>query len=182
MRELVVSMAVSLDGYVADRHGGLEWMGPGIDAELKACLVDGLWRAGVHVMGRVTYEAMAEVWPTSTDDYAPPMNEIPKVVFSSTRRGPAQWRGTQFTGEDLAAGIARLKSEQGKEIFAHGGARFVQSLSAMGLVDEYRLRIHPVALGAGLPLFAAVPAALRLRLVSSRTFGTGVAMNVYRPA
>jgi dihydrofolate reductase len=82
---------------------------------------------------------------------------------------------------DLAAEIAALKAEPGGDIMAHGGAAFVQALSRHGLIDEYRLVILPVALGAGLPLFKDLPRPLRLDLTETRSFPGGTIINVYRP-
>lgn len=83
---------------------------------------------------------------------------------------------------DLAAEIASLRAGPGGDIIAWGGASFVQALSRVGLVDEYRLVINPVALGRGLPLFKDLPAPLRLRLVQATTYDSGAALHVYRPA
>ncbi|TMA86273.1 MAG: hypothetical protein E6J65_03520 [Deltaproteobacteria bacterium] len=105
-------------------------------------------------------------WPSSTEVFAAPMNEIPKVVFSTSRfvnpagnstPAEASWAAARVAGGDLASEIARLKQESGKEIMAHGGAGFARSLVRLGLVDEYRLLIHPVALGRGLGLFSSLP-------------------------
>jgi dihydrofolate reductase len=131
-------------------------------------------------MGRVTYEEMAAFWPTSTSDYARPMNEIPKVVFSKTL-DHADWAENRIAREDLREEIERLKREPGNDLIAYGGARFDQALSRLGLVDEYRLMIQPVALGAGLPLFKDLPGPLHLELVEATTYTTGVAIHVYRP-
>jgi dihydrofolate reductase len=92
------------------------------------------------------------------------------------------WTDSRVVGGDLAVEIARLKEEPGKEILAHGGARFAQSLVKLGLIDEYRLLIHPVALGRGLPLFGALSKPIDLKLVSTTAFGGGTVANVYRPA
>jgi dihydrofolate reductase len=101
-------------------------------------------------MGRTTYEEMAEFWPTSDDAYAAPMNEIPKVVFSKTLEH-AVWRESRIARGDLTHEIAQLKRETGKDLIAWGGAAFAQSLTRLGLVDEYRLVLQPVALGEGKP-------------------------------
>ena len=121
---------------------------------------------------------MAPHWPTSTDIYAAPMNEIPKVVFSSTLTDPA-WADTRVVSGDLAAEIAKLKAEDGGPLLLHGGASFARALAALGLIDEYRLYVHPVALGDGLPLFGE---RVRLKLVDSRTFATGVVASRLVPA
>lgn len=94
----------------------------------------------------------------------------------------ATWREASVIRGDLAAEIALLKQQPGKDILAHGGARFAQSLAKLGVIDEYRLMVHPVALGRGLPLFSALSRPLDLRLISSTPFSAGVIANVYRPA
>lgn len=154
-RRVVVKIHVSLDGFVGAPDGNVDWAFETFDDELRAWEVEGLRRAGVHVMGRVLYADMAAHWPTSDEPYAAPMNDTPKVVFSKTLNN-APWGETRIDRGDLAPGIAALKAEEpgGGDILVHGGARLLQALGREGLVDEYRLLVHPVALGAGLPLFA----------------------------
>jgi dihydrofolate reductase len=178
MRKVVLKIDVSLDGFVGTSSGEVDWIFPNVDDELRAYRLDQLWQAGVHIMGRQTYEDMAGYWPTSDHPYAAPMNEIPKVVFSKTLRDAA-WADSRVATGDTGEEIARLKQQPGKDILAHGGASFVQSLSRLGLIDEYRLFFHPVALGSGLPLFTD---AIDLRLVNSRAFATGVLALTYAPA
>lgn len=137
---------------------------------------------GLRLMGRHTYEEMAEFWPVSDDAYAAPMNEIPKVVLSRTLER-AEWADSRIARGDLAVEIATLKREPGKDIMlAWGGAAFAQSLSRLGLVDEYRLILQPVALGDGLPLFNGLSQPLRLELVDAQTYASGAALHVYHPA
>jgi dihydrofolate reductase len=100
------------------------------------------------------------------------------VVFSKTLI-KAEWKESRIARGDLSEEIARLKSEPGKDIMAHGGAKFVQALSREGLIDEYRLVIRPVALGGGMPLFKGLLVPLHLRLVDSRGFTDGTAISVY---
>lgn len=183
MRKLVLSMGVSLDGLVAlpGRHGAGGWGLPPEDPALKKRKLGWMDDVGLHLMGRRTYEEMAGFWPTSDDAYAAPMNEIPKVVFSHTLER-AEWAESRIARGDLAEEIATLKLEPGKDMLAWGGATFAQSLSRLGLVDEYRLILQPVALGQGLPLFKDLAAPLRLELVEAQTYRTGAALHVYRPA
>ena len=108
----------------------------------------------------------------------PPMNVIPKVVFSSTLTDP-EWADTRVVSGDLATEIATLKAEDGGPLLLHGGASFARALAGLGLIDEYRLYLHPVALGDGLPLFGE---RVRLKLVDSRTFATGVVATRLVPA
>jgi dihydrofolate reductase len=181
MRRLILQTSVSIDGYVAALDGSHPWTeaGDGDDA-VGRWILDSVRAAGAHLMGRVTYEEMAAFWPTSDSDFAAPMNEIPKVVFSKTLER-ADWPETRIARGDLADEIGRLKREPGNDLIAYGGATFDQALSRLGLVDEYRLMIQPAALGAGLPLFGDLPAPLHLELVEAATYATGLAVHVYRP-
>ena len=137
-------------------------------------------QVGTHIMGRVTYEQMARHWPTATGEYAEFMNTLPKVVFSKTLSS-ASWTGSRIAHGDLAEEMAALKNEPGGEIMAHGGAAFVQALSRLGLIDEYRLVILPVALGNGLPLFKDLDKPLRLHLAEATSFPDGTVIDVYQP-
>jgi dihydrofolate reductase len=103
-------------------------------------------------------------------------------LVSNLSAGAASWGHATVVNGDLASEIVRLKQQPGKDILAHGGARFAQSLVRQGLIDEYRLMVHPAALGCGLPLFSALSGPMDLKLVSSTPFGAGVIANVYRPA
>jgi dihydrofolate reductase len=108
------------------------------------------------------------------------MNKLPKVVFSKTLPA-AEWAGSRIAGGDLTEEIAALKRESGGEVMAHGGAAFVQALSRLGLIDEYRLVILPVALGNGLPLFKDLATPLRVDLVEAKSFPGGTVTHVYQP-
>jgi dihydrofolate reductase len=176
MRKVVLKMDMSLDGYVGPLDEDAEWIMRDLDDELSAWIVDEvLWQAGAHVMGRATYEEMAGHWPSSTTVFAAPMNEIPKVVFSRTLTR-AEWGESRIASGDLAEEMSRLKREPGKDLLVHGGSKLVRSLTGLGLVDEYRLIVHPVALGSGAPLFGG---RVDLRLVNSRVFATGAVALTY---
>jgi dihydrofolate reductase len=188
LRKLVLQQAaISLDGYICE-EGTEFWrsFGPAAlppapdDDEYEEHFLAGLARAGTHVMGRATYEAMAGTWQSSTDPVAAYMNNTPKVVFSRSLAA-ASWPESRIARGDTAEEVARLKAEPGGEILAHGGVRFVQSLIRLGLVDEYRLYVHPVAIGAGAPLFPDLGQPQGLRLLSSRIFQCGVLALEYRP-
>jgi riboflavin biosynthesis pyrimidine reductase len=165
-------------------------------------------------MGSRSYYETAAFWPFSDMPFAPPMNDIPKVIFSRSglkggthldlmtqavadrkaHHGEEQpgvmptaavlksWAEPTVARGDLAEEILRLKEQPGNFILAHGGARFAQSLVASGLVDEYRLGIHPVVLGQGQPLFSALRSPVDLQLISMTPFAMGVVGAVYRPA
>lgn len=106
-------------------------------------------------------------------------NGKPTIPASSNT---ASWTETRIANGDLAVEVERLKHQSGKDIVAHGGARFAQSLIKLGLVDEYRLLVHPVVLGVGLPLFCELPKPVNLKLLSTSIFKSGVAAHVYRAA
>jgi dihydrofolate reductase len=181
MRGLILQTSVSIDGYVAALDRSHPWSeGNEEDEAFKRWILDSVWAAGAHLMGRVTYEEMAAFWPTSKSEYAQPMNEIPKVVFSKTLQR-ADWPETRIARGDLREEIGRLKREPGNDLIAYGGATFDQALSRLGLVDEYRLMIQPAALGAGLSLFKDLPGPLHFELVEATVYATGVAIHVYRP-
>jgi len=183
MRKLVLQMGVSLDGLVA-RPGGLGaggWGLPPEDRALKARKLDWFRQTSLHLMGRVTYEEMAGFWPTSDDEYAAPMNDIPKVVFSKTLTR-ADWPRSAIVSGDLAEEVTALKRQPGTDMIAWGGAAFAQSLSRLRLVDEYRLVVQPVALGDGLPLFAGLAGPLGLDLIDATAYGDGSVLHIYRPA
>jgi dihydrofolate reductase len=183
MRKLILSMMVSLDGLVArpGRHGAGGWGLPPADPALKERKLAWFRDIDLHLMGRVTYQEMAEFWPTSIDAYAAPMNDIPKVVFSQTLER-ADWPESRIARGDLLTAITALKRGPGRDMIAWGGAAFAQSLSRLGLVDEYRLILQPVALGEGLPLFKNLKAPLRLELVHTTTYRAGATLNIYRRA
>ena len=210
MRDLILRMAISIDGFVSDMEGTNTWMF-GADQEAKAWGVDFISNASLHIMGSRSFHAMAAWWPTSTDAFAAPMNQIPKAVFSRQRLadlmnadtvagldearahagttqsaklqpGGESWADAYVASGELAWEIARLKAEKGKPIIAHGGVSFARSLVAEGLVDQFALVVAPVALGQGLGLFSELATPMRLTLVSSRAFPGGAVAQIYRPA
>lgn len=213
MRKLVLKMSISADGFVSGPNGQIDWIFRSMDEGASAWTVNILWQAGVHIMGSRTFHDMASYWPASSEVFAAPMNEIPKVVF--TRKGfieptslelttrafedarvnseglfntsdtvslhAATWVHAAIATDDLETEIKRLKDQDGKFILAHGGAGFAQSLVKSGLIDEYRLLIHPVILGKGLPLFSTAIEPFDLKLENSITFKTGIIANTYIP-
>jgi dihydrofolate reductase len=215
MRKLVLKMSMSIDGFVGGPNGEIDWIFKTMSEDAAAWTVERIWRAGAHLMGRRTFNDMAAYWPNSSEDFAAPMNEIPKIVFSRNGFNPSQkgavseptaalrdavrlnrtdggntvavappsansWTEPSVVTGNLADEIRALKEPPGKELVAHGGAEFAQHLIQTGLIDEFWLLTHPVALGVGLPLFAALPEPLHLQLVESTAFESGTVANVYR--
>lgn len=178
MRKVILYMHVSLDGFVATPDGDLEWIFGNYDDDLKQWTINLLSQVDTHVLGRVNYEAQAGYWPTATDELAPLVNESTKVVFAKSL-STVDWQNTRLATGGLAEEIAALKEEPGKNIYVSGGARLAQSVSRLGLVDEYHLVVHPIALGAGLPLFSD---RINLKLLSTKEFETGPVAMVYQRA
>jgi dihydrofolate reductase len=179
MRRVILQMSMSLDGYVAS-----DVADPGTtvqeDEELIRWKLDRVAAAGAHLMGRVSYQAMATHWPNSTEPYAAPMNDIPKVVFSKTLTdADASWPVTRVARGELAAEIAAIKEESGPDVIAYGGTTFAAALARHGLIDEYCLVIQPLAVGRGGALFADIPAALHLQLTEAKSFECGVVVHRY---
>jgi dihydrofolate reductase len=206
-RKLVLKMSVSLDGFVASPSGELDWVFRTSSADSRAWVVDTLREADVHVMGSRSYYDMAAFWPYSDTPFTAPMNDVPKVVFSRTgirdgtrgdRTAPDRpeerpgvsptaavlksWAEPMVARGDLAEEVRRLKAQPGHVILAHGGVRFARSLAVAGLIDEYRLVVHPVALGQGQALFSELHSPVDLRLISATPFSSGAVALVYRPA
>jgi dihydrofolate reductase len=207
MRELVLKMTMSLDGFVCGPNNELDWMFATDGSSSRAWTMETLHEAGLHIMGSRTFMDMKSWWPTSHEEFAAPMNAIPKAAFSrsglptakttaalegakrteSHTQGKLQphaetWEQAEIIAGDLAEDIERLKKQDGKLILAHGGAGFAQSLVETGLIDEYRLAIFPVAIGKGKPIFNKLHAPLRLKLRYAKPFDNGVVAHVYRPA
>ena len=181
MRDVVLRQyAVSLDGFsCADDSEFQRYVFDLVDPELDEQIVSDLRRAGTHIMGRVTYNNMADYWPETTGAIADVMNHVPKVVFSGTLEH-APWAHSSIASGDTAQEIARLKSQPGAEIMAHGGFRFTQSLVRLDLVDELRLYVFPVALGHGSSIFTSVESMKRYQLVSSVAYSCGAVFNTLR--
>ena len=176
MASLVLKMSVSLDGYVAPVDGGTDWIAAGGSADGLSWTVETVSNAAAHLVGAATYVGWAGYWPSASGPFARPMNEIPKVVFSNSLAS-ADWPETTIAAGDLAEAVTRLKRERpGGYLLAHGGARFARSLGETGLIDEYRLLIHPVVLGAGERIFAAP---LTIEPVSTTVFTGGAVAHVF---
>jgi dihydrofolate reductase len=176
MASLVLKMSVSLDGYVASPDGSTDWVAAGRSDDSTRWVVETVRNAGAHLLGATTYAEFAGFWPGASGPFAKPMNEIPKVVFSNSLTS-ADWSETEIAAGDLAEAITRLKQERsGGYLLAQGGVRFARSLVETGLIDKYRLVIHPVVLGAGERLFLAP---LTIEPIRTTAFSGGAVAHVF---
>ncbi|HXC03694.1 MAG TPA: dihydrofolate reductase family protein [Bacteroidia bacterium] len=195
MRKLIMKMSMSLDGFVCDSRGKGDWIFKTGDEESLAWSLGKITEAGIIIMGRKSFETMATYWPTATGPFAEPMNTIPKALF--TQKGftgigaipattgeqlqaAASWAGARVFDGDLGEGIRELKAGSGKPVVAIGGAGFMQSLIATGLIDEYHLAIHPVALGSGLSIFTGLETPFYLKPGEAKIFPKGIVVHTYR--
>ena len=178
MRKVIYSMNASLDGFIEGPNRELDWSTP--DEELHRFWNDQVREMGTFLYGRRLYELMADYWPTADTDPSAPEHvvefariwrEMPKVVFSTTL-AKVDWH-SRLVRDNLAAEVTRLKAQPGKDMDV-GGPTLAASLMQLGLIDEYRLVVHPVVLGSGRPFFPALNGTIGLRLLETRTFDSGV--------
>jgi dihydrofolate reductase len=176
MSSLVLKMSVSLDGYVAPPDGSADWAAAGRSPDGASWTLETVSNASAHLMGATTYAMWAGFWPSAAGPFAKPMNDIPKVVFSDSLES-ADWAETTIASGDLTEAVTRLKQEHTSGyLLAQGGARFARSLVKAGLIDEYRLVVHPVVLGAGERLFTAP---LTIEPISTTAFSGGAVAHVF---
>jgi dihydrofolate reductase len=182
VRNVVLAMFTTLDGFVAGPNGDL--VPPPWSDDAQAHWSDAnLELAGTVAYGRQCYEGMAQYW--QSDDANPAtaaaLARLPKVVFSRTLTDPT-WPNTVVVKGDLVAEVSKLKRAPGKPVVVFGGAELAWSLVGNDLVDEYRLMVTPTILGEGKPLFAGSQGRRDLSLASARALDTGALIVHYRRA
>src|SRR3954451_18332294 len=180
-RKVVLKMVVSLDGFVTSPDGTHEWMFEWFGADSGQWNRRALDEAGVHAMGRRSYEIMGPHWAASEGPIAKAMNEKPKAGFSRTLQ-KAEWGPAEVFGGDLVAEIAELKTRDDEgTVLVHGGPDFAKSLTRLGLVDEYQLTTVPIAIGAGRSAFAGLRQHLKLHVVEEERFQSGALAQILVP-
>jgi dihydrofolate reductase len=186
-RRLILLMSMSLDGFVARTNGVIDWLSgtsaAGVDHgdRRHRATLELLSQVGTILIGRGAYEDMARGWPGSDNPMAVLMNTLPKVVFSQTL-SEVSWSNARLSRSPLEEEVPALKREPGKDLIVFGGARIAHSLIRHRLIDEYRLTVHPVALGEGLPLMHGLPEPQRMEPISSTAYADGCITQVLRPA
>jgi dihydrofolate reductase len=190
---LTVTTFVTLDGVMQcpgapDEDGtGYEyggWSVPYGDEDFGKFMTSVFVNAEAFLLGRKTYEIFASYWPRVTDESNPiagQLNRLPKHVVTGTLT-ELGWHNSTRLGGDLVGAVSRLKAQPGNELQVHGSGQLAQALIEHGLVDEYRVLIFPVILGAGEQLFPRTPVTAALQLTDSRTTGAGVTILTFRPA
>jgi dihydrofolate reductase len=180
-RKVILKMVMSLDGFATSPDGTHEWMFEWFGDDSNERSLRALEEAGVHAMGRRSYEIMGPHWAASEGPIATAMNEKPKAVFSHTLE-KAEWGPAEIFGGDLSAEIADLKARDDEgTVLVHGGPGFAKSLTRLGLVDEYQLSTVPIAIGAGHSPFAELEAHLKLDVIEEERFQSGALAQVLVP-
>jgi dihydrofolate reductase len=187
MRNLIFQEWVSLEGYAADANNGLSFM-----ESLKSVKysdqeqLEFLNQIDAILLGANTYRLFVEFWPTASNDQeviADKLNSIPKFVFSrSMQKAPwGKWPDATLIHTDAVESVKKMKSQDGKDMVLWGSISLAQSFMKENLIDEYHLRICPVVLGGGIPLFAKT-GKMNLELIESRTYPSGLVQLKYNTA
>jgi dihydrofolate reductase len=180
VRKVVAVELVSVDGVIEAPE---EWAFSYSNDEMEEANASGMAASDALLLGRVTYEVLAAFWPhqpggTPMVDY---INSVPKFVVSETLEEPLEWNNSTLIEGNVAEEITQLKRQPGKDITILGSGVLVRSLLRDGLLDEIKLLVHPIVLGGGKRLFEEGGDRKALKLVDSKTFGTGVLYLTYRP-
>ncbi len=180
-RRLIVWNLVTLDGYFeGSRKWALDWHKRVLGEEFDRLSLDQAASADTLLFGRVTYEGMAAYWNTAEGPVADFMNSVSKVVFSRTL-SDVTWRNTRLVKDDAEAEVRRLKRLPGQDMLVFGSAQLCSMLLDRSLVDEVRLGVVPVVLGAGTPMFKPRSVPLAMDLLEARTLESGCVILSYRP-
>jgi dihydrofolate reductase len=184
MRKIFAFIMTTLDGYYEGPNQEFDfWV---VDEEFNRFAVEQLDEADALLFGRVTYEGMAAYWPTPAGEQDDPrlaarMNGLPKVVVSRSL-DKAEWANTRLIKDDVTEELTKLKQQPGKDIAILGSSDLTVSLLRMGLVDEVRIMVNPVVLGAGKSVFRTAGERIGLKLLKSRHFNSGNILLYYQPA
>jgi dihydrofolate reductase len=187
MRKVIVSMNVTLDGFMAGPHCELDWHFKSWNEEMARATAEQLSKADTILLGGITYRGMAQYWtsnpvnllgPREDLDFADMLNRYPKVIFSKTML-TVTWNNSRLAKRDIGDEVDELKHREGKDMIIYGSGKIVAALTKLGLVDEFRMWVHPVVLGCGKPLFKKLTGNLTLRLYKTETFSSGVVILFY---
>jgi len=187
MGRIVVTEFVSLDGVMEDPGGAEDFKYGGWSFEFSRgedgdqFKLDETFATEALLLGRRTYEGFAAAWPSREGEFADKFNSMPKYVVSSTLKDP-QWTNSTVLDGDVDEAVSKLREEIDGDIVVHGSGQLVQALLDNDLVDELRLMVFPVVLGAGKRVFGETRDKKAFRLTDSRTVGDGVAIMIYEPA
>jgi len=189
MRKVIFKVETTLDGFIAGPNGEMDWaFGHVRTKEDWNHVNDILDTVDTVLMSRVIYEEYKDYWPAVATDHSSSesdkefsrwLDKTPKIVFSRTLEN-LEWENARLVRGDAGMEIAILKQQPGKNLVMWGGSRFPQALMELGLIDEYWINVHPVAIGAGKSLFGGIQQRIPLKLIKSRAFESGVVGHCYQ--
>lgn len=179
MKKLILDLAVTLDGFIEGPNGEIDWCIMDDDMDFDSFL------SGIDTIfyGRVSYDAWGNFQPGTDASHAEQklwsaVHSKNKVVFSSQAR---QDNKATFITDDIINKVKEIKQQDGKDIWLYGGAGIIKTFIRAGLIDIYRLSVHPVALGTGKPLFEDLEERVGFKLIKTNTFRSGVVQLIYEP-
>lgn len=180
MRKVILDLATSLDGFIEGPNGEIDWCIMDDDMNFDSFLAS----IDTIFYGRVSYDSWGNFLPEANGSPAEQMlwQEIHsknKFVFSSQNRRDEK---ATFISSDIVNKVAEIKQQEGKDIWLYGGAGLIRTFIDLGLIDIYRISVHPIALGSGKPLFENLKERVRLSLVKTNVFRSGVVQLIYEPA
>lgn len=177
MRKVVVSEFLTLDGIMEAPN---EWSFPYWNDQIAKVKFDELFASDALLLGRVTYEGFAAAWPGRTDEqgFGDRINNMAKYVASTTLT-KLEWTNSHLLEGDVASAVAKLKEQPGQDILIAGSAKLVHTLMQHDLIDVYQLLVYPLNYGKGKRLFNELPQSLKLKLVKSEGFSSGVVLLTY---
>jgi len=180
MRNLISFMHISLDGFVAGPNGEMNWIN--VDEEIFDHVGKRIGETDTALYGRKTYQMMENYWPTAGNkpnasqhdrEHSAWYNKVHKLVLSKTMKGE-DLRNTTVISDNLAGRIAEIKQQPGSEILLFGSPTATHALQQLDLIDGYWLFVNPIILGQGIPLFTDIKNKVKLDLLSTRPFASGV--------
>jgi dihydrofolate reductase len=193
MRKVIASTFVTLDGLMVGPNEEMDWVLDNLDGEMENDIADQLKSVDAILLGRVTYQIMANYWPTATAGTSVPrsqgvedpiitdrMNNLPKIVFSKTLQ-KVEWNNSRLVKENIADEVSKMKQQPGKDLVLFAGADIASTFIQLDLIDEYRIIVNPVVLGSGKPLFKDINNRLNLKLLKTKTFSCGNVILYYQP-
>jgi dihydrofolate reductase len=176
VRKIIESTLLSLDGVIGEPH---LWASDRFDDEARVGALAQLRASDAMLMGRRTYEIFASLWPGQTGEYPDAINSIRKYVFSSTLE-QVEWNNSTIIRGDVAAEVTELKQRDGQDLVIYGHGPLGQTLLKHDLLDELQFAVHPLLVGRGKLLFREGETT-SLKLVATKTLGTGVVVLTYQP-
>ena len=188
MRQVILQIDTTLDGFIAGPNGEQDWVKA--DEEMNQDANALLSTADTILLGRRAYQLFADFWPfadtngSSTESkIAHKLNNATKVVFSTTLEKVewGNWNNAKLVRGNIAEEITEMKAQPGKNLLLYAGAEIVSTFVQLGLIDEYRLRVHSVVLGSGKPLFKDIEDGANLKLLSAKSYKNGAVLLDYQP-